>query len=250
MLHTLLAIKMARLLSTHVMMLLEVISTAITIVATTRLAGQGPEMPGVLDLTAQVPRNEQGYYHGIPGMSGGGASGGWRPGPGDTVRYQLPLGLEILHASPTKEGNFAIEVLLRNADSAPFDLPTSRNLTAVEKPGNRSRRVFFFSLKPTGGSTREGETLGFAATGGSTSIPGSFITLDPGKSLRVLLLASSDSIRRSFTQKSDKLGVRVTCQEWKLDDNRFFLSGISEELASLNTIQFALRGDEISPIKP
>jgi len=241
--HTLLAIKHRRLLIIHVVLLW----VASTTIISGRLAGQASETLGVLDLTAEVPRSEQGHP-GIPGMSGGG--GGWRPGPGDTAQYQLPLAADILRTSANHDGNFVVEVLLRNMDSVPFDLPSSRNLTAVEKSGNRSRRVFFFRLQPVGGGAREGEALGFAATGSSTSIPGSFISLDPGKSLRVLLLASSDSIRRSFTQKSDKLGVKVTCQEWKLDDNRFFLSGISAELASLNTIHFALRGEQVTLVQP
>jgi hypothetical protein len=243
---TVLAIKSARLPTVHVLLFCAA-SAAIAIVASGRLAGRALDTSEILDLTAQPPRNEQGYP-GIPGMSGGG--GAWRPGPDDTLRYQLPLAAEILHAQPSKDGNFVVEVLLRNTDSAPFDLPSSRNLTAVEKPGNRSRRVFFFRLQSVGGGVHEGEALGFAATGGSTSIPGSFISLDPGKSLRVLLLASSDSIRRSFTQESEKLGVKVTCQEWKLDDNRFFLSGISAELASANIIQFVLHGEQIAPVQP
>jgi hypothetical protein len=242
--HTLLlATKHRRLLTIHVVLLW----VAGTPIISGRLAGQASETPGVLDLTAEVPRSEQGHP-GIPGMSGGG--GAWRPGPGDTAQYQLRLAADILRASANPDGNFVVEVLLRNTDSVPFDLPSSRNLTAVEKSGNRSRRVFFLRLQPVGGGAREGEALGFAATGGSTSIPGSFISLDPGKSLRVLLLASSDSIRRSFTQKSEKLEVKVSCQEWKLDDTRFFLSGISTELGSVNTIQFARRGERISPVQP
>jgi hypothetical protein len=248
MLHTHLANKKARFLAIYINVLCLAASSAATILASGRLAGQGSQTTAVLDLTAEVPPNEQGYYRGIPGMSGGG--GAWRPGLNDTMRYQLPLAAEILRASPNKDGNFVIEVLLRNADSAPFELPASRNLTAIEKPGNRSRHVLFFRLQPVGGGAHEGEALGFAATGSSTSIHGSFIALDPGKSMRVLLLASSASIKRSFTQESEKMGVRLTCQEWKLDDNRFFLSGISAELASVNTIQFALRGDQIALVQP
>jgi hypothetical protein len=62
-----------------------------------------------------------------------------------------------------------------------------------------------------------------------------------------MLLASSNLIRRSFTKESEKLAVMVTCQEWKLDDNRFFLSGISGGLVSTNRIQFALHGDQVVP---
>jgi hypothetical protein len=214
------------------------------------LLGQASQTVPVLDLTAEVSPDEQGYYHGIPGSSGGGATGGWRPGPGDTVRYQLPLSMEIVGASTNKDGNFVFEVLLRNTANAPFDLPSSLKLTTIEKPVNKSRRIFFFQLEPLGGSKPRIMALGLATTAGSTSIGGSFVRLDPGKSLRILLLAPSDSIRRSFSEGSQKLALNVICNEWVLDDNRFFLSGLSAELASINTIQFASHGGQITLVRP
>jgi hypothetical protein len=244
--HMVHAIKSPRLPALYMLLFCSA-SAATAVVGSQRLASQARETLGALDLTAEVPRDEQGYYHGIPGMSGGGASGGWQPGPGDTVRYRLPLGVEILHATPDKEGNFVFEVLLRNIDSAPFLVPSFRNMTAVEKPENRSRRIFFFKVVPLVDRANESETLGSATTGGSTSIPGSFIPLHPGESLRVMLPASSNLIRRSFAKESEKLQVKVTCQEWKLDDTRFFLSGISAELTSVNAIRFALHGEQIVP---
>jgi hypothetical protein len=240
------AIKSALLLTAHVLLCCAA-SAAIAIIAPGRLAGQASDNSEILDLTAEVPRDEQGYYHGIPGMSGGGASGGWQPGPGDTVRYRLPLGVEILGAKPDKKGNFVFEVLLRNTHSAAFLVPSSRNITAVEKPENRSRRILFFKVMPLVDGANDREALGSATTGGSTSIPGSFILLHPGESLKVMLSASSNLIRRSFAKESEKLAVDVTCQEWKLDDNRFFLSGISGELASINAIRFAMRDGQIVP---
>src|ERR1700674_947442 len=247
MLHIPFSNKGARLLTIQMVLVCLAASITIAITAFGRQGSQESQTSGVLDLTAEVPRTDQGYP-GIPGMSGGG--GGWRPGPTDTQRYRLPLAVEILHASPNKDGNFVLEILVRNTDSTPFDLPNSRNITAVEKPGNRSRRVFFFRLQPAGRGAHSGDALGSAATGASTSIPGSFISLDPGKSLRLLLLASSESLRRSFTRESEGIAVKVTCDDRRLDDNRFFLSGISDELASVNTLQFALRGDQVAPIQP
>jgi hypothetical protein len=247
MLHTICAIKRVRLLIAH-LLLWTTASIATMIAATTKLDSQEPGAPGVLDLTAPVPHNEQGYYHGIPGSSGGG--GAWRPGPGDTMPYRLPLSLEILRATPNKDGNFVVEILVRNTDSAAFNVPASPNLTTTEKPGNKSRRVFFLQLQPLAGSNPGIVALGSATTAASINLPGSFIRLGPGKSLKILLLASSDFIRRSFSQESQKLEVKATCQEWKLDDNRFFLSGMSGELASLNTIQFALHGEQVAPVQP
>jgi hypothetical protein len=247
--HTRLASKRARLLAVYNVLSLWVGCAAAVLVAGD-LAQRGSQSNSMLDLTAEVPRNEQGYYHGIPGMSGGRAPGAWQPGPGDTVRYYLPLGLEILHAVPNKDGDFVVAVLLRNTGREPFDLPSSRNITAVERPENRSRRVFFFKLLPIGVGTNEGETLGSAATGGTASIPGSFISLRPGESLRVMLPASSGLIRRAFTNGTEKLEVAVICQEWKLDDNRFFLSGISDELKSINRAHFAIHDDQLVYLQP
>ena len=142
------------------------------------------------------------------------------------------------------------QVLVRNTGNAPFDLPSSPKLTTTEKPGNKSRRVFFFQLQPLAGSKPGMLALGFATSAGSTSIPGSFIRIDSGKSLKVLLLASSDSIKQSFSQEAQKLAVKATCNEWTLDDNRFFLRGISNDLTSTNTIQFAVHGDQVAPVQP
>ena len=198
MLHILLAIKRTRFSNLCFSVLWLGASAGALILASGRPTTQGSQGISILDLTAEVSPNEQGYYHGIPGSSGGGATGGWRPGPGDTVRYQLPLSLEVLDATLNKDSNFVFELLLRNTGDARFDLPSSPKLTTIEKPGNKSRRVFFLQLQPLTGSRPGIVPLGFAAIAGSTSIPGSFIRLDPGKSLKILLLASSDLIRRSF----------------------------------------------------
>jgi hypothetical protein len=100
----------------------------------------------VLDLTAQVPSDEQGYYPGLlPAGSGGGATGGWHPGPHDTEFYRLPLTLEILRTTTRDDGALVFEILLRNDGPLPFDLPTSQNLTKIENPANKSRHVFFSS---------------------------------------------------------------------------------------------------------
>lgn len=246
MLHTFVVTRVARAVAIGLVLSCLAAGIATLIAEPERSLGQEREPPTVLDLTADVPSSQQGYP-GIPGMSGG---GGWRPGPTDTVRYGLPLTAEILDASPDKDGNFVFELLLRNTGNVPFGLPSFRNLTTIEKPGNKARRVFFFQVQPVGGGTHEGQTVGSAATGGSTSIPGSIIRLDPGKSMRVLLLASSNLLRRSFKQESEKLGVRIICAEWKLDDNRFFLNGISTQLESVNTINFVVRDGNPAPVKP
>jgi hypothetical protein len=199
---------------------------------------QNPEGIPVLDLVTEAQPAEAGYFHGIPGSSGGGASGGWKPGPDDTVQYSLPLTIRITRATTNTEGNFVFEVLLQNTGTVPFDLPGSSKLTTVEKPGNKSRCLFFFQLQPLNGSKPLILALGSATTAGSASVPGSFIRIDPGKSVKVLLLGSSSAIKRSFDKESKKLAVKAICNEWRLDDNRFFLRGISNDLDSVNAIRF------------
>ena len=223
-------------------------ANAVAALATGTLRNRGSQTTSVLDLTAAVPHEQQGYYHGIPGISGGG--GAWRPGPGDTVRYRLPLDLEIVNAIPNKDGDFVVEISLRNASNAAFDLPSTLNVTSIERPENRARRIFFFKLQPIGGTAREGDTVGFAATAGSISIPGSSVAIEPNKALRILLPASSEAIRRYLVSESHKLIVRLSCQEWKLDDDRFFLAGLSTDLPSENTIAFSLHGGQVAVVRP
>ncbi len=111
---------------------------------------QTPQKSTTLDLTAKPPTGERGYP-GIPGAEMGGFSG---PGPGRaTSTYSLPLQVQILNSLVDSERNFVIEVAVRNVGDTVFELPSSRNLTKIEAPGNKSQRLFFFMLQPSGRNT-------------------------------------------------------------------------------------------------
>ena len=200
----------------------------------------------VLDLTAKIPPS-QADYQGIPGMSGGG--GGGHPGPNDTARYRLPLAIRVVQASPSRGDNFEVEIEVRNVSGLPFDLPSSQDLGKIEKAGNRSKRVFFFALDSVAQPGSESQSIGSATTGGSQDVPGSFIRLAPHASLRIILPASEGLVRRALGKRT-ATQIQATCQEWTLDDRRFFLKGISDQLASINTIQFVLRDGELVTLQP
>jgi hypothetical protein len=96
----------------------------------------------LLDLTSEIPSTERGVP-GIPGARAGGSNAG-SLGPS---RYRLPLVVGVLRSSINEKGLPVVEVLLKNVGNAPFELPSSRNLTEIERPGNRSQRVFFIDLQ-------------------------------------------------------------------------------------------------------
>lgn len=154
---------------------------------------------GVLDLTAISPAKEQGYP-GIPGMNVGGSTG--PATPSESLAYPLPLELSILGSSFDNERNFVIELLLRNTGQTTFRLPSSRNLTKIERTGNKSQHIFFFLLRPVTRESSGPEFITSVATGGSASVPGSFTDLGPGESLRVRVPAVADEVRNTFTQKT------------------------------------------------
>jgi hypothetical protein len=199
-----------------------------------------------LDLTEKVPPSEQGYP-GIPGQAWTG--GGDRHAP-DSSRYQLPFDVQIVSASARNPDEFIFEVLLRNTSKVDVDFPTSRNITAVEKPGNKSQRLFFFDVRPVAGKQDDAEHIGFAATGGSTSVPHSFTRLVPGGSLRVLLPASAEMLKRAFREPVDHVEARVVCHEWQLEDARYFIRASSVDAVSKNVIKFELRGGKPTALQP
>jgi hypothetical protein len=198
----------------------------------------------VLDLTEKISSAEQGFP-GIPGQSFGGPVG-----LKDSSRYQLPLEIQILAVSARGEGDFTLEILVRNIGNADFELPSSRNITLVEKAGNKSQRIFFFHVKVPPVQQAESVDVGFAATGGSTSVPNSFLRLAPGESLRVLLPASAEMLKRAFKQPMEHVEARVVCSEWQLEDARYFIRAGSDDAASKNVINFVLRDGRPAALQP
>lgn len=207
---------------------------------------QTPQKSTTLDLTAKPPTGERGYP-GIPGAEMGGFSG---PGPGRaTSTYSLPLQVQILNSLVDSERNFVIEVAVRNVGDTVFELPSSRNLTKIEAPGNKSQRLFFFMLRPSGRNQTD-QLLRSIPVGGSSSVPGSFKRLGPGETLRVLLPVSGEEVRRAFKDGIKELDVRIVCSEWQLEDDRYFIRGRSADLASSNTIKFVLRDGDPVALQP
>jgi hypothetical protein len=197
-----------------------------------------------LDLTTPGGESQKGRND----MPGGGAS--WHTGQKNGSRYQLPLEIQILGVSARDNGDFTLEVLLRNTDNVDFDLPSSTNITSVEKPGNKSQRLFFFRVRPFAQKQGDAESIGFAATGGSTSVPNSFLRLAPGETLRVLLPASADIVRRAFKRPTEQLEARVVCNEWQLEDDRYFIRASSDDAASKNVVKFVLRDGKATALQP
>lgn len=202
-----------------------------------------PQQPPVLDFTAQVPTAEQGFP-GIPGASFGGSNG-----VRDNSRYQLPLEIQMLRVSDNNKSHFNIEITLRNAGSVDFDLPSSRNLTSVEQPGNKSQRILFFRIEALAGAQSQPFDIGGVGAGGSTSVPNSFTRLAPGESIRILLPASQRILRGAFKGSLKQLEVRVVCHEWQLEDSRYFLQASSGDAISKNAIKFVLRDGRPTPLR-
>jgi hypothetical protein len=198
----------------------------------------------VLDLTEKVPAAEQGF----PGMPGAGFGG--PVGVKDSSRYQLPLEIQILGASARDNGDFTLEVLLRNTGNADFELPSSTNITSVEKPGNKSQRLFFFRVRPVAEKQGDAESIGFAATGGSTSVPNSFLRLGPGETLRVLIPAPVETLKQAFKGQMQQLEARVVCSEWQLEDAHYFIQASSDDAVSKNVIKFVLRDGTPAVLQP
>lgn len=181
-------------------------------------------------------------------MPAGGGS--WRTGQKNNSRYQLPFLIQILSVSAQDNGDFTLEVLLRNTGNADFELPSSRNITTVEKPGNKSQRLLFFRVRPVAEKQGDAESIGFAATGGSTSVPNSFLRLAPGEAVRVLIPASAELVKRAFKGPMERVEAHVVCSEWQLEDDRYFIRASSDDAASKNVIKFVLRGGKPTALQP
>jgi len=198
----------------------------------------------VIDLTKEVLASERGQP-GIPGLAGGGGGTSVK-GPS---RYRLPLAVQVLQNSVNEKGEVVVAVLVRNTGSSAFDLPVSRNITEIQKAGNSSQRMFFFDVQTvTAGAVREG--AGGGVTAGSTSISASFVRLDPGSSLEVLLPTSQSLLRNAFTDGVSTVRIRVVCNEWKLEDTSYFLQATSEEVVSTNMISLGLRDGKVIAPQP
>lgn len=193
----------------------------------------------LLDFTTPEQPAQQGL--GVPGDSGGGTSAG----PLRPATYKLSLRANILRASVSPGGDLLLEVQLKNAGPAVFDLPVSRNISAIQRTPGRLRREFIFAVRPVG-KGREGWTV--AVTAASTAVPHSTFQLKPGESAQVLLRVQSDRLRRAMSSEAKELRLEVVCGEWALDDTKFLIRSKALELTSENTALFEFHDDTPSAV--
>jgi len=191
-----------------------------------------------IDLTTPPPANQQG--RGVPGATGGGTPAT----PLAPATYPLHLRLTILRVAISERSDFVLEASVQNIGHSPFGLPVSRNITQIEEPTNTGRRVFFFRFLslPSGGG--QPETVGWVATAAAQGLPNSAVLLEPGQSVRVLLRAEADRVRKALPTGTNQLKVRVVCGEWTLQDGRFFLQAEAHELPSVNAATLGFRQGE------
>jgi hypothetical protein len=176
-----------------------------------------------LDLTTPAPADQRGL--GLPGAS----AGNFQP-----PRYELPLRAEIIHTSVSKDGDFILEVQLENIGEGAFDFPISRNISDVQRTPGRGRREFHCDIRPVSSESHPIEAVGSAVTAGSVTTPRSLMRLEPRETVRVLLRAEANRVKKAMPSEETQLDVRVVCGEWTLDDNRFFIRTTAQELTSAN----------------
>jgi hypothetical protein len=201
---------------------------------------QSRQASTVLDLTAKTPSTEQGFP-GIPGRSFSGGSAV----KGDT-RDDLPLELRVTRVTRTDTGDFVLEVSAKNIGTHELDLPRLRNLSLVETPGNRSQRILFFRIQVKLPVVSDPIVLGFAAVGSSASLQDSFVKLAPQQQITIRLLTPQKSMRQAMNLPSTQLSAIVSCEEWQLEDTRYFIRANSETIFSKNSVDFSSQNGEIT----
>ncbi|HEV2247610.1 MAG TPA: hypothetical protein VGW37_13225 [Terriglobia bacterium] len=197
----------------------------------------------VLDLAKPVPAGEQ--LTAMPGAQIGVIEGiGRVPRP-----YTLPLAVTLASIEPRQFGpldRLSVEVDLANTGSTPFYLPASLKHATVLRQGNDGRRTFLFSLVLE--DTKHGSKLSFGvgSSDGSKAVPGSFLRLEPGQAVRVLLHGGLDSVdqQQTFSKwieegvKEVRLSAEVS--EWKYEDARYFIENEAQPVLSANALSLNL----------
>jgi hypothetical protein len=197
----------------------------------------------MLDLTQPVPREEQ--LTGFPGASVGGIGGVGRIPP----YYTLPLAVDLrsISAQAIKgREKFHVEVLLKNTSNSSLFLPASQLHASILKQGNRGRRTMLFSLVLE--DSQEGRNLSFIVglSDGSETVPGSFLRLEPGQTVRVLLASGLNSVDEQDTLSQwvkdgvKEVKVRAQVKEWTYEDRRYFIENRSAPVTSNNTVMLEI----------
>jgi hypothetical protein len=188
-----------------------------------------------LDFTKPAPPAEQGR-RGVPGGQGGSDA---------SPPYKLPLRLELLEAAVSSENHYTIRATIKNIGNQDFKLPVWKDLTEVEKSGNKSQKLFFFLVKAIPEGKVEPVGIGDGVVGASASLPNSTVTLEPGQSASVILPLSMGQIERALRGSRREVEVRVFCNEWQMDESRYATRASSEELVSTNSLSFVLQDEKL-----
>lgn len=179
---------------------------------------------------------------GVPGVVFGGVLS--KGAPSYPPRYVLPLVAEVVRLSPSRVGRsetYVVEVRLQNAGRRAYYLPVMQEQTNAHKPGNKRRRTFDFAIRFL--SPKEGQKLKavVAVTFGSDSVPGSLQRLEPGESLHVLLPGHIAMLADELPINANEVDLQVVCRESTLEDGRYHIKALSEELVSANAARLTLR---------
>jgi hypothetical protein len=187
--------------------------------------GQSPSRTLSIDLTSSPPTDQQG--HGIPGARS------------STNDYQLPLRLTIVRTSVNTAGDFVLDVQVTNVGAAPFELPLSRDISGVEGSVLPERRILFIDIRTDESSGHVSDVVGSAATATAIGLAHSSLRLKAGRSVNLLLRVQSQSVRKKSSSNNGKFPVHVVCNEWILQDGRFFIQAQSKPLLSENVVNLA-----------
>ena len=168
--------------------------------------------------------------------------GGKMTGP---KSYALPLDMDIQTITPSSvspKQKFLVEVLLHNNSQMPFDLPASLDADKVHGPGNKGRRTFLFEI--TMRVTRNGrsitETHVMAVSFSSKTQVDSQMRIAPGESVLVKFEGDLNPMSKFLTPEIHNAEIQVSCKEWTIEDDKYFIEAISDELRSSNTLSISL----------
>lgn len=181
----------------------------------------------LVDLTTPQSQGQDGL--GVPGLGISAIEGQ----PVDEHKYEMPLRIEIVRSSVDKSGDFILQVKIQNIGQAAVELPVSRKASDVERKSGSFRRELFFTVRPMATESRPPNVVG--ATVGSHAVPPSLVRLEPLQSFRVLLRVESRWVKSSLPRDGKEIRVEVTCGEWALKDDSFFIESTAQNVISGNT---------------
>jgi hypothetical protein len=185
--------------------------------------GAGNGQPPVIDLTKSPPDRTEAAA-----------------APGYSTRvptYVLPLTLLVERVRSTAAGELTVDLLLRNTGSTDFELPASQDSSRILQNGNKGRSTFIFRMRTVGTRPEQVISSAVGSLSGSSSVPNSFLRLKPNAAVRILLKADIDFLEQWKTQGTTVAEVQLICSEWKLDDDRFYISATSRDLKSENVVK-------------